>query len=258
LGLDRTQKILVAEEMTISFGGLVAADHVSFDVAPGEIVGLIGPNGAGKTTTLNLISGIYQCEYGKVILNGKDVTKVPSHDRARMGLGRTFQTPRFLQRSSIRDNLLLGTDLANQIGFFKSFMGKKGYDFEEEVEELMSYAGFSIDWNNDIEALPFGQRKRLEIVRSLLAHPKVILVDEPAAGLNTKELEHVANLLRYATGKGIGVVLIEHQMDLVMNICDRIIVLNFGKLIADGTPKEISSNPTVIEAYLGRKKNAHN
>lgn len=256
--LERTQKILTAEELTIAFGGLVAADHVSFDVAPGEIVGLIGPNGAGKTTLLNLISGIYKCDSGRVFLDGKDVTKVPSHDRARMGLGRTFQTPRFLQRSSIRDNLLLGTDLADQIGFFKSFLGKKGYNFEEEVEELMSYAGFSIDWQSEISALPFGQMKRLEIVRSLLARPKVILVDEPAAGLNTKELEYVANLLQYATRKGIGVVLIEHQMDLVMNICDRIIVLNFGKLIARGTPREVSSNPTVIEAYLGRRKNAHN
>lgn len=256
--MERTQKILKAEELTIAFGGLVAADHVSFDVAPGEIVGLIGPNGAGKTTLLNLISGIYKNDSGRVFLDGKDVTKVPSHDRARLGLGRTFQTPRFLQRSSIRDNLLLGTDLANQIGFFRSFLGKKGYNFEEEVEELMSYAGFSIDWHSEISALPFGQMKRLEIVRSLLARPKVMLVDEPAAGLNTKELEYVANLLQYTTQKGIGVVLIEHQMDLVMNICDRIIVLNFGKLIAEGTPSEVSSNPTVIEAYLGRRENAHN
>lgn len=252
----RTQKVLVAEDMTIAFGGLVAVDNVSFGVAPGEIMGLIGPNGAGKTTLLNLISGIYQCDFGRVFIDGKDVTKVPSHDRARMGLGRTFQTPRFLQRSSIRDNLRLGTDLADQIGFFKSFLGKKIYSFEEEVEELMKYAGFSINWNHDINALPFGQRKRLEIVRSLLAHPKVLLVDEPAAGLNTKELEHVANLLRYATQKGIGVVLIEHRMELVMNISDRIIVLNFGKLIAEGKPEEVSSNPAVIEAYLGRKKNA--
>ncbi len=255
---NKTSKILAAEELTIAFGGLVATDHVSFEVAPGEILGLIGPNGAGKSTLLNLVSGIYQCDSGKVFLNGTDVTRLPAHTRARMGLGRTFQTPRFLQRSSIRDNLLLGTDLANQIGFFQSFWDKKGFDFEEEVQELMGYAGFSINWHSDINALPFGQRKRLEIVRSLLSHPKVLLVDEPAAGLNTKELEYVANLLQYATQKGIGVVLIEHQMDLVMNICHRIIVLNFGKLIAEGTPKEVSSNAAVIEAYLGRKKHAHN
>ena len=256
--VKKSQKILAVEDLTLAFGGVVAADHVSFDVAPGEILGMIGPNGAGKTTIINLISGIYKGDVGRIFFDGKDVTKVPSHDRARMGLGRTFQTPRFLHRSSIRDNLLLGTDLADQIGFFKSFLGKKGYNFEEEVETLMHYAGFSIDWNNEISALPFGQQKRLEIVRSLLAHPKVMLVDEPAAGLNTKELEYVANILQYATQKGIGVVLIEHQMDLVMNICDRIIVLNFGKLIAEGTPKEVSSNPMVIEAYLGRKRNAHN
>ncbi|MBC8535143.1 ABC transporter ATP-binding protein [Feifania hominis] len=252
------QELLRAEELTITFGGLTAADHVSFHVASGEIMGLIGPNGAGKTTLLNLISGIYQCDSGKVYLDGRDVTKVPSHNRARMGLGRTFQTPRFLHRSSIRDNLMLGTDLGSQIGFFKSFMGKQNLEFEQEVEELMEYAGFAIDWHSDINALPFGQRKRLEIVRSLLAHPKVLLVDEPAAGLNTKELQYAENLLRYAVSKGIGVVLIEHQMDLVMNVCDRIIVLNFGKLIAEGTPKEIASNPAVIEAYLGRKSHAQN
>lgn len=256
--MESTKKILVADELTIAFGGLVAADHVSFEVAPGEIMGLIGPNGAGKTTLLNLVSGIYKCDSGRVFLDGKDVTKESSHDRAKQGLGRTFQTPRFLQRSSIRDNMLLGTDLADQMGFLKSFIGKKGYAFEEEVEELMSYAGFELDWHSDINGLPFGQRKRLEIVRSLLAHPKVLLVDEPAAGLNTKELEYVKNLLKYATGKGIGIVLIEHQMDLVMNVCDRIIVLNFGKLIAEGTPREISSNEAVIEAYLGRRRNAHN
>ncbi len=253
-----TQALLRAEGLTISFGGLVAADHVSFEVAPGEIMGLIGPNGAGKTTLLNLISGIYQCDEGRVYLNGRDVTKIPSHDRARMGLGRTFQTPRFLDRSSIRDNLLLGKDLGDQVGFLKSFLGKRGADFESEVEELMQYAGFSIDWSADINALPFGQKKRLEIVRSLLAHPKVLLVDEPAAGLNTMELQYVTDLLRYAVSKGVGIVLIEHQMDLVMNVCDRIIVLNFGKLIAEGTPKEVASNPAVIEAYLGRKRNAQN
>ncbi len=254
--MEKNKPVLTADNLTIRFGGLTAADHVSFEVAPGEIMGLIGPNGAGKTTLLNLISGIYMCDEGRVLLDGVDVTNVKPFNRARMGLGRTFQTPRFMQRSSIRDNVLLGSDLGSGIGFFPSFIGKKVASFDEEFSELMSYAGFDIDWSADINSLPFGQKKRLEIVRSLLGHPKVLLVDEPAAGLNTKELSYVAGMLRYAASKGIGIVLIEHQMDLVMNVCDRIIVLNFGKLIAQGSPKEVANNPEVIEAYLGRRNNA--
>jgi branched-chain amino acid transport system ATP-binding protein len=255
--LEKREKILSVEELSISFGGLLAVDHVTFDVTPGEILGLIGPNGAGKTTLLNLISGIYKADTGKIYFDGKDITNIPSHKRARMGIGRTFQTPRFLVRSTIRDNLLLGTDLADQMGYLKSFLGKKGHNFEEEVKELMEMVGLFDIPGNDINALPFGQRKRLEIVRSMLAHPKVLLVDEPAAGLNTKELEYVISILQYAaTQKRIGIVLIEHQMDMVMNICDRIIVLNFGKLIAEGTPQEVASNEAVIEAYLGRRQYA--
>lgn len=245
--------VLEVADLSIRFGGLTAADHVSFDVEPGEIVGLIGPNGAGKSTTLNLISGIYQADTGEVWLNGENVTKLPSHDRARRGLARTFQTPHFLKRSTIRENMLLGTDLADQMGFLKSFLGKKASDFDQEIQKLLEIAHLNIDWEMDIKSIPYGQQKRLEIVRGLLSHPKVILVDEPAAGLNTKEMEYAVDLLHHAVSQGVGVVLIEHQMDLIMNVCHRIVVLNFGKIIANGTPEEVSSNEDVIEAYLGRK-----
>lgn len=249
--------ILRLDKVCKRFGGVVAADDVTFSVLPGEVHGLIGPNGAGKSTLMNLISGIYIPDSGAVFLNEEDISNVPAHMRARMGIGRTFQTPRFLQRSSIQDNLLLGTDLANQYGYLKSYFGGKSSSFNKELDELMSFVGFQFDWEDDISALAYGQRKQLEIVRSMLSHPKVMLVDEPAAGLNNKEIDDVMALLKYAAKeRGIGILLIEHSMDMIMNICEDIVVLSFGKVIATGSPAEVSSNDEVIEAYLGRDMNA--
>ena len=250
------EPILKVEHVDKAFGGVVAAKDINFTIEPGQIMGLIGPNGAGKSTTLNLISGIYACDQGEIYIDGKNVTKLPAHTRARMGLARTFQTPRFLQRSSIRENLMLGLDLADQMGFWKSFIGKKGSNFDSELNELMEIVGMSVNWDLDINSLPYGQRKMLEIVRALLTHPKIILVDEPAAGLNSKEVERVLEILQYAAKKNIGVVLIEHQMDFVMNISDYITVLNFGRVLCQGSPEKVSSDPSLIEAYLGRDSDA--
>jgi len=246
------ESILRLDRVYKRFGGVIAAKDVTLDIVPGELHGLIGPNGAGKSTMMNLISGIYKMDSGSIWYNGEDISNVPAYLRARNGIGRTFQTPRFLDRSSIRDNLYLGVDLHDQIGFLSSFFGKRGSDFSRELQELMEYAGFSLDIDDDIASLPFGQRKLLEIVRALLAHPKVILVDEPAAGLNSLEIRNVSALLTLAAKeRNIGVLLIEHRMDMVMKLCDRIDVLCFGEIIARGTPKEVVSNPRVIEAYLG-------
>lgn len=253
------EPILRLDKVSKRFGGVVAANEVSFSVRPGEIMGLIGPNGAGKSTIMNLISGIYACDGGKIFFQEKEITSMPAQNRARLGIGRTFQTPRFLQRSTIRDNLLVGTDLGNGFGYLASFFGKKGVSFENELADLMQYAGFSFDWNDDISGIPFGQRKLLEIVRTMLAHPKVMLVDEPAAGLNRSEVDNVVKLLTVASKeRNIGVVLIEHAMDLVMSFCENIVVIDFGKVIASGTPEEVSANPQVIEAYLGRSRDAAN
>lgn len=251
---ENTKPILRVEQLCKSFGGVVTAKDVSFSVFPGEIKGLIGPNGAGKTTMMNMISGIYTADSGSIYFDEKNVSKTPDYARARMGIGRTFQTPRFLQRSSIRDNLLIGADLGNKIGFLSGFFGKKSNNFSSDLEEMMEVLHFNFDWDDEISALPFGQRKLLEIVRSLLSHPKVILVDEPAAGLNNKEIEYLMEILRMAAKKlNIGVLLIEHSMDMIMDICESIVVLSFGIVIAEGTPEQIATNSAVIEAYLGRE-----
>lgn len=241
------------ENVDKKFGGVVASKNVSFSMEAGTIHGLIGPNGAGKTTTMNIISGIYAPDSGRIFLGDTDITHVPAHKRPHMGLARTFQTPRFLERSTICDNMLLGTDLAENIGYFRSFFSRASRQFTEELEYYMQYAGFDIDLEKDITSLTYGQMKILEIVRSLLTHPKVMLVDEPAAGLISKEQNDAMKLLSIAAKeKNIAVLLIEHSMDLVMSSCEQIVVLNFGEVIAQGTPEEISSNEDVIAAYLWR------
>lgn len=249
--------ILRLDKVSKRFGGVIAANDVSFSVYPGRINGLIGPNGAGKSTLMNLISGIYEVDSGEIFLDEVNITDIPAHKRARMGLGRTFQTPRFLQRSNIRDNLLLGTDLGGKYNYFQSYFGKKNPNFEENLEKLMSYVRFSFDLKSDISSLTYGQQKMLEIIRTMLSEPKVMLVDEPVAGLTSSEMDDVMDLLEYASTEcKIGVVLIEHSMDMVMNLCKDIVVISFGKVICSGTPQCVSCDPAVIEAYLGGEINA--
>lgn len=243
--------LLEVKNVNKAFGGVVTASNVNMKVLAGEIHGLIGPNGAGKTTLLNLISGIYDVDSGDIFFKGQNITHLPAYKRAKLGIGRTFQSPRFMNRASIKDNLELGTDLKNQFSYTQSFFGKKGADFYEELAELMEIAGFSFDWHDRINSLPYGQQKLLEIVRAMLAHPTVILVDEPAAGLNKMEQERVCQLLYKAVSSGVGVVLIEHAMDMVMSVCHNITVLSFGEVIAEGLPEEVANNKQVIEAYLG-------
>lgn len=245
--------ILRLNGISKNFGGVIAANNVTFSVFPNQIHGLIGPNGAGKSTLMNIISGIYTPDKGEIYFNEHDITKVPAYERTKLGIGRTFQTPRLLQRSSIRDNLMLGMDIANRFGYLQSYLGKKGFSFNSELDELLDVAKVSFSWDDDIGSLPYGKKKLLEIVRTMLSHPKVMLIDEPAAGLNQKEIENAMALLRLAAkDRNIGVLLIEHSMDMVMDICEKIIVINFGKEIMTGTPHEVAVNKEVIEAYLGR------
>ncbi len=248
-------KILRLVDVSKRFGGIVTADKVCMELEAGEIHGLIGPNGAGKTTMLNLISGILGVDSGNIYFLGKDITKTPSHKRAHMGLGRTFQVPRYLERSDIEENLLLATDLAAKINFGRSFFGRKNRDFVKELNKLTHMAGFTFNLEDDISSLTFGQRKLLEIIRAMLTNPKVLLVDEPAAGLNKMEIDNAILLLEMAAyEKNIGIILIEHTMDMIMSVCKEITVINFGEVIARGTPQEVSTNENVITAYLGRKR----
>lgn len=245
------ESILVLDKLCKRFGGVVAADEVSFSLSPARVHGLIGPNGSGKTTMLNLVSGITEMDAGAITLDGEVITSLPSYTRARKGLARTFQHPRLLKRCDIQTNLFLGIDLANMK---KSNAGHSG----EVLPELLSAAGLKIDMDDSITTLSYGQQKLFEIIRALLTQPKVLLLDEPAAGLNTKEMERVDALINIATKNNTAVLLVEHSMDLIMNICHTITVLNFGRKIAEGVPAEIQCNDSVIEAYLGRGRSAEN
>lgn len=249
--LNGKKPVLRLDGVCKKFGGVVAADDITLELYGGETFGLIGPNGAGKTTLLNLITGIYTASSGTIILNEKNITKCPTHKRARLGIARTFQHPRLLDGCDIRTNIMLGVDLASR---------KKKKSVEElqaEIENLLACAGLqNINLDDSIEKLAYGQQKMLEIVRALLAEPVVLLLDEPAAGLNEKEMEYIVNLIHVATEKNIAVLLIEHAMDLVMGICDRLTVLNFGHQITTATPEEVQKNDEVIAAYLGGGSNA--
>lgn len=243
--------VLTLNKVCKHFGGVIAADDISFELYGGEIFGLIGPNGAGKTTLINLITGIYSVDSGIITLSGKNITKASIHNKARMGIVRTFQHPRLLGMCDIKTNIALGIDLADK----RRIPEAKNY--HERMHRLLGAAGLShVNLNDSIEKLSYGQQKMIEIVRAMLSWPKVLLLDEPAAGLNHKEMNYIVNLINIAVKENISVLLIEHAMDLVMSICNRLTVLNFGHQIASGVPEEIQENPAVIKAYLGGGHNA--
>ena len=246
---ERHLDVLKLEHVSKNFGGVVAADDICIEINPGEIFGLIGPNGAGKTTILNIIMWIYDADKGNIYLGGTDITKLPTYKRARMGIARTFQHPRLLTRCDILTNIQMGIDLTKRTQ-------KQNVD-ESELRELLEAANLQdVDLSLSVGQLSYGQQKLLEIVRAVLSHPYIMLVDEPAAGLNHREMDYIVALFNIAVKKGIAVLLIEHAMDLVMGICDRITVLNFGKQIMTGTPDEVQNNDEVIAAYLGGSANA--
>lgn len=245
--------ILKLTNVNKNFGGVVVAKDICLELYPGNIHGLIGPNGAGKTTLLNLISGIYDVDSGKIEFCGNDITKTPPHDRARLKISRTFQSPRFLDRANIEENLMLARDLGTHNSFLASLFMKKDKSYYEQLNMLAEMAGLSFYLENDISSLTYGQQKLLEIIRAMLTDPKVILVDEPAAGLNGGEMGNAIKLIEWAAReKNVSIILIEHSMDMIMSVCQKITVLNFGSIIAYGSPAEIASNEDVITAYLGR------
>jgi branched-chain amino acid transport system ATP-binding protein len=248
--------MLELKGITQIFGGVTALKDVSFSVNQGEITGVIGPNGAGKTTLFNIATGIYSQTSGQVIFEGRDISGLPAERLARLGMVRTFQNIELFGKMTVLENVMVGLHSRSSSGLFAcSFKMpwaiREEQRIRDEAHQWLQFVG--IDDLAQLEAnnLPFGRGRLLEIARAMACNPRMILMDEPAAGLNSQETLGLAELIRRIRDRGITVVLVEHDMELVMDICDRIVVLNLGQKLTEGTPREIQDNPEVIAAYLG-------
>lgn len=245
--------ILSVKNLSIHFGGLKAVDNVSFDLVQGEILGLIGPNGAGKTTCFNAISGVYAPTSGDIIFDGKCANSTPANGMAALGVGRTFQIVRPFSGLSVRDNVIvsLGGDRyrGNFLRAFSSWCGKAT---AEEAENILSSVGLRELADRRAAMLPIGNLRRLEIARALALRPRLLLLDECFSGLRHSEIAQIEALVRKIRENGVAILLIEHNMKVAMGLSDRVVVLDRGKKLTEGSPKDVSSNPAVVEAYLGK------
>jgi branched-chain amino acid transport system ATP-binding protein len=240
--------LLTAENLTRRFGGIVACDGVSFEIRAGEIVGLIGPNGAGKTTVFNLITRLYKPNEGDIVFDGRSLLHTPPHRIAGLGIARTFQNVELFQQMSVLDNILVG---AHSRGW-RAAAGAR-----ERALEILDYVGLRGLAHREASGLPFGTLKRIEIARALAAEPKLLLLDEPAGGLNHEEVAELEGFIRRLREDfDLTILLVEHHMNLVMHVSNEVHVLDFGRMIASGTPDEVRANARVIEAYLGVEADA--
>ena len=252
--------VLECSHLGIQFGGLKAVDDFNLTIGRTEIAGLIGPNGAGKTTVFNLLTKVYQPTMGTILLNGQDTSGKTTAQINRMGIARTFQNIRLFNNLSVEDNVKIGLHNHNRYSMASGVLRLPGYWKQEKAAheramELLSIFHMEDLANHKAGSLPYGAQRRLEIVRALATDPSLLLLDEPAAGMNPSETaELMENIVKIRDTFQIAVMLIEHDMNLVMGICEGICVLNFGRVIAKGTSKEIQENPAVIEAYLGRSR----
>lgn len=250
------KKLLEMVDLTVRFGGVTALNKVNLHVSEGEIAALIGPNGAGKTTVFNITTGYYQPTEGSVLLDGESIVGLKPHKIARKGLARTFQNIRLFGDMTAKENIATAADSMNRTGLLDALFGTPRSRRAEKysmarADELLELVGLSHRGGQLARNLPYGDQRRLEIARALALNPKVLLLDEPAAGFNPQEKEDLGVLIRKIRDAGYAVLLIEHDMSLVMKISDRVSVLDFGQKIAEGTPSEIQGNQHVIDAYLG-------
>ena len=262
----KAANVLEVTDLSKNFGGIVAVEDLSFVVRPHEIMGIIGPNGAGKTTVFNLITGVYKPDKGKIIFMGKDITGYAPDTVVKTGISRTFQNIRLFKNLTAMQNVVTALDLHNPLynlveTFFLNWpfipckVKSKEKELREKAMHYLSMLGIAEHAQKLASALPYGLQRKLEIARALALEPKLLLLDEPAAGMNPEETRELGKLIREIQVKqNLTVFLIEHHMDLVMDICEHIYVINFGRELAQGNAQEIQSNPVVLKAYLGEKR----
>ena len=254
--------LLSIEGLGIGFGGIRAVNDVSFSVRPGEILSVIGPNGAGKTTLFNMISGVYRPDTGRVVLDGEDVTAIEPHLLARRGLSRTFQNLQIFQSMTVLDNAVAGYHLRESGSVLADLFSlpasrRRAREAREGARALLARVGLDRAAEREAGNLSYGALKRLEIARALALNPKVLLLDEPAAGCNAVETEEIDQLIAEVARSGVAILLVEHDMKMVMRISNHIVVLDHGEKIAEGDPATVSRNPAVIAAYLGTEEAAN-
>ena len=258
--MENKKPLLVAKDISISFGALKAVDSFNLEINSGELIGLIGPNGAGKTTVFNILTGVYNASSGEYTLDGENVIRTSTSALVKKGLARTFQNIRLFKYLSVLDNVVAAYNFRMRYGILSGMLRFPNFWKEEKEakEKAMALLKiFDLDKYANMHAgnLPYGEQRKLEIARAMATEPKILLLDEPAAGMNPKETEDLMNTIKLIRDKfGIAVLLIEHDMKLVLGICERLLVLNYGKILASGKPNEVINNPQVVEAYLGKEE----